>query len=149
MLAVGGRGALQRLREVARRRVRRVSGDTSGKPRRDLLEQPAVAVRIIERSEGAIAAILGIRAADPEPAKQVGLVRARVHDAGVVEHFTDLDAATEKLVADGLDVRNDQVQPLGGAGRRGGDVLAKDDRAPGARRRELNHPEVVTDGEVG
>ena len=93
--------------------------------------------------------MLGIRTADPEPPKQVGLVRAGVHAAGVVEHLADLDAATEQLVAGGLDVGDDQVQALGGAGCRRGDVLAEDDRAPGARRRELDHAEVVTGVEVG
>jgi hypothetical protein len=38
--------------------------------------------------------MLGIRTADPEPPKQVGLVRAGVHAAGAVEHLADLDAAT-------------------------------------------------------
>jgi len=66
-----------------------------------------------------------------------------------VEHLADLDAATEQLVAGGHDVRDDQVQALGGAGRRRGDVLAEDDRASGARRRELDHTKVVTGGEVG
>ena len=93
--------------------------------------------------------MVGIRTADPEPPKQVGLVRASVHAVGVVEHLADLDAATEQLVAGGLDVGDDQVQALGGAGCRRGDVLAEDDRAPGARRRELDHAPVVTVGEVG
>ena len=73
--------------------------------------------------------MLGIRTADPEPPKQVGLVRASVHAAGVVEHLADLDAAIEQLVAGGLDVGDDQVQALGGAGCCRGDVLAEDDRA--------------------
>ena len=77
--------------------------------------------------------MLGIRTADPEPPKQIGLVRAGVHVAGVVEHLADLDAATEQFVAGGLDVGDDQVQSLGGAGRRRGDVLAEDDRAPASR----------------
>jgi len=34
---------------------------SSGKPRRDLLEQPSVAVRITERGERAVAGMLGIR----------------------------------------------------------------------------------------
>ena len=54
--------------------------------------------------------MLGIRTADPEPPKQVGLVRASVHAAGVVEHLADLDAASEQLVAGGCDVGDDQVQ---------------------------------------
>ena len=93
--------------------------------------------------------MLGIRAADPNPPKQVGLVRAVVHAAAVVEHLADRDAATEQFVAGGLYVGDDQVQALGGAGCRRGDILAEDHRAAGARRRELDHAEVVTAGEVG
>src|SRR3984893_15985727 len=93
--------------------------------------------------------MLGIRTANPAPPKQVGLVRASVHAAGVVERLADLDAATEQLLAGGRDVGDDQVQALGGAGCCRGDVLAEDDRAPGARRRELDHAEVVTVVVVG
>ena len=57
--------------------------------------------------------------------------------ARVVEHLADLDAAIEQLLAGGFDVGDDQVQALGGAGRRRGDVLAEDHRGAGARRREL------------
>ena len=56
--------------------------------------------------------MLGIGTADPEPPEQIGLVRAGIHAAGVVEHLADLDAAAEQLVAGGLDVGNDQVQSL-------------------------------------
>ena len=90
--------------------------NTPGQPRRDLLEQPAVAVRIAERSERTIAAMVGIRATDSNPSKQVGLVRASVRTAGAVEDLADLDAPTEQLFAGGLDVRDDQVQALGGTG---------------------------------
>ena len=145
-----GRRTPQRARQIVRRREGRRRGvDATGQPRRDLLEQPAVAVRITERGERAVAAMLGIRTADPEPPKQVGLVRASVHAGGVVEHLADLDAATEQLVAGGLDIGDDQVQALGRAGCRRGDVLAENDRAPGARRRELDHAEVLTAVEVG
>ena len=43
--------------------------------------------------------MLGIRTADPEPPKQVGLIRAGVHAAAVVENLGDLDAASQQLVA--------------------------------------------------
>src|ERR1700720_276029 len=66
-----------------------------------------------------------------------------------MKHFADLDAATEQLGADGLDVGNDQVQALRGAGSSRGDVLAENDRAAGARRRELDHAEVVLVSVVG
>ena len=87
--------------------------------------------------------MLGIRTADPEPPKQVGLIRAGVHAAAVVENLADLDPATQQLVAGGSDVGDDQVQALGGAGCCSGDILAENDRASGARRRELDHAEVV------
>jgi hypothetical protein len=41
--------------------------------------------------------MLGIRTADPDPSKQVGLVRASVHAGVVVERFADLDAAIEQF----------------------------------------------------
>jgi hypothetical protein len=89
-----------------------------------------------------------IRTAGPTPPEEIGLVRAGVH-AVAVEHLAHLDAATAELVAGGRDVGDDQVQALSGARRRRGDVLAEDDRAPGAGRRELDHAEVVTAGELG
>src|SRR5271163_5294827 len=92
--------------------------------------------------------MFGIWAADTNASEQVGFVLAGVY-ACVVEHFADLDAAIEQRFAGGLEVGDDQVQALGGAGRRRGDVLAENDGTPGARRRELDHAEVVTGGEVG
>ena len=150
VLAVRGFRTPKRARQIARRSERRRRGvDPAGQPRRDLLKQPAVAVRIAERSERAVAATLGIRTADPQPPKQVGLVLASVHVAASVEYLADLDAAAAQFLAGGIDVGDDEVQALSGAGCRGGDVLAKDDRARGARRRELDYAEVVTGGEVG
>jgi hypothetical protein len=67
-----------------------------------------------------------------------------------MEYLGDLDAAAEQLVAGGIDVGDDQIQTLSGAGCCCGDVLAEDDRAPGARRRKLDHAEVaIVGGEVG
>src|SRR5260370_28674021 len=93
--------------------------------------------------------MLGIRTADPAPPKQVGLVWASVHAAGIVEHIADLDAATEQLVSGGRDVGDAQVQALGGARCCRGDVLAAYARAPGSRRRELVHAEGVPLAVVG
>src|SRR5882724_11916521 len=150
VLAVRGCRTSERGRELSRRGEGRVVGvHPSGQSRGDLLKQPAVAVRIFERGERAVAAVLGIRTANPDPPKQIGLVRADVRVAGAVEHLADLDAATEQLVAGGLDVGDDQVQSLGGAGCRRGHVLAEDDRGRGAKGSELDHAEVVTGGEVG
>jgi hypothetical protein len=39
--------------------------------------------------------MLGVSTAHAEPAKQVRLVRASVHVAGVVKHLADRNAATE------------------------------------------------------
>ena len=67
----------------------------------------------------------------------------------MVERLADRDAAIEQFLAGGVDVGNDQVQALGGAGCRRGDVLAEDDRGRRAGRRELDDAEVVAGGEVG
>src|SRR5690242_9446173 len=93
--------------------------------------------------------MLGIHTADSAPPKKVGLVAAVVHAISVVEHLGRVDALCDEFFARGLDVGDYQVQALGGAGCRRGDVLTEDDRAPGARRRELDHAEVVTVAEVG
>jgi hypothetical protein len=50
-----------------------------------------------------------------------------VNVAGVVKHLANLDTATKQLVTGCLDVGDDQVQALGGARCRRGDVLAEDD----------------------
>ena len=55
----------------------------------DFLKQPAIAVRITERGVRAIAAMLGMRTADPNTPEQVGLVRAGMDVAGVVERLAD------------------------------------------------------------
>ncbi len=59
MLTVGGRRAPHRARQVARRPKRRRGSVEAprGKPGRDFLEQPAVAVRIAERGIGTIGGI--------------------------------------------------------------------------------------------
>jgi hypothetical protein len=60
-----------------------------------------------------------------------------------MEDVADLNAATEQILAGSLDVGDDQIKPLGGSGRSRRDVLAEDDRAPGARQGELNHAKVL------
>src|SRR5580698_4881649 len=143
VFAVGGRCAPKRARQVAygsegcRGRI-----DAAGQSGGDLLQQPAVAVGIAERGEGAIAAMLRVCAADSQPSEQVRLVRAGKLITGV-EHFADRGAVAEQFGACRSDVRDDQVESLGRARSSRGNVLAEDHRAPGARRRELNDPEVV------
>src|SRR5262249_3204959 len=135
--------APKRARQIVRRGEGRRRGvDAAGQPRCDLLEQPAVAIGIMERGERTVAAMLGVAAADPMSTKQVRFVRASVYTGRVMEHFADLYAATKQLFASSLDVGDDQVQALGGTRCCRSDVLAEDDRAPGARRRELHNVEV-------
>src|SRR5690348_14176961 len=92
--------------------------------------------------------MLRIGTADSDFSKQVGLVGACEDVVAAMEHFAYLDAAIEQVFAGGFDVGDDQVQALGGARRRRGDVLAEDDRAPRAFRRKLDTAPVVTVGEV-
>ena len=70
-------------------------------------------------------------------------------DRSFVEDLPDLDTAGEELLSRSLDVGHDQVQALGRPGRRRCELGAELDRAPGARRRELDDPEAVVEGEVG
>ena len=67
----------------------------SREPLPDLLHQPAVAVGIAEGEECSVATTIRIRTRDPEPPKQVGLIRAGVYAAGIVEDLTCRDAARE------------------------------------------------------
>ena len=65
-----------------------------------------------------------------------------------VEHLADLDTEVDELVAGGLDIGDDQVQALRGAGHGRREVRAELDRAVRARRRELDDAEVLTAGPV-
>ena len=105
VLPVRGLRAPQGLRQVARRRVRRVAGHTPGEPRRDLLQQPAVAVRVAERHERRVTAPLRIGAARP-----CFGVEAVVAAAGVMEDLARVDPLSDELVARRLDVGDDKVE---------------------------------------
>src|SRR6185295_18443822 len=83
------------------------------------------------------------------PPKQVRLVRTGVHAAGVVEHLADLYSAPKQFFARGLDIRDDQVHALRGTRCCRRDILTEDHRAPRARRRELQHAEVISTVVVG
>src|ERR1051325_6734810 len=93
--------------------------------------------------------MVGIDTADSTPAKQVGLVRASVLARSIVKYFADVDAFRNEFLARSLDIGDDQVESLGRARRRAGNVLAKNDREPGARRGKLHHVVVVTMFELG
>jgi len=78
VLAVCGRRTPKRARQIVRRREsrgRRVYA--TGQPRRDFLEQPAVAVRITERSERPVAAMLGIASVAILPSVKCSAKRKR------------------------------------------------------------------------
>ena len=67
----------------------------------------------------------------------------------VVEHLARLDAVRRELVARGLDVGDDQVQALRRPGRGRVSFVPNWIEHAGARRRELDDPEAVVDGDVG
>src|SRR5207248_2524510 len=71
--AMGMLRAPKRARQIAHRRERRRREiDPTLEPLRDLLEQPAVAVRITERGKRAVAATRGIRTAGPTSPEYIG-----------------------------------------------------------------------------
>jgi hypothetical protein len=74
-----------------------------------------------------MAAMLGICTDEADTPEQVRLVLAVIRTSRVVEHVADLHATTEQFRVGGLDVGDDKIQALSGAGRRGSDVLAEDD----------------------
>jgi hypothetical protein len=89
------------------KRVARVSSVfplPARKSRSDLLEEPAVAVRIAERCIREIGATFRVRA------------RKKLTPLAV-EHLTDLDAAADEILARRVDVGDDQFHALSGAGR--------------------------------
>ena len=65
-----------------------------------------------------------------------------------VEHLADLGTAGGEFAVRSLNIGNDQVQALGRAGRGRRDLRAELDRALRARRRELDDPDAVIEGEV-
>src|SRR6266508_964749 len=92
------------------------------KARRDLLKQPAVPVWIFKRSKREVGTTFRIAPNDPRVLHGV-VERA----AGVVEDLADVDAASDQVLAGGVDVIHGEDQlRRAKPGRR--DSLAKDDR---------------------
>src|SRR6266851_349542 len=89
------------------------------KARRDLLDQPAVAVRVAERDERAVALVIRSRAGYPPPGP------------GVVEYLAHLGAAAGELGPGRVDVGDGQLQAVCRARCGRGDPGAEDDRALG------------------
>src|SRR5262245_56947261 len=78
--------------------------DSAGQTSRDLLQQPAIAVRVVKRCERAIRSVIGCGPADAT-AGAIGLeLSARRF---WVEHFADVDAAGDEFLACSLDVGDD------------------------------------------
>src|SRR5262249_44628519 len=95
---------------------------SSGKSGRDLLEQPAVAVRVAERDERTVAGVFGGRPAE-STARAIGLELSARRPS--VEHLAGLDTAGDEFVTRSLDVGDDEVEALGRARRGGRDLGAE------------------------
>ena len=110
----------------------------AGKPRLDLLEQPAVPVRILERGKRVVGTTFRVAPADAWVLH--GVVEGA---AGVVENLAHVDAAGDQVVAGGVDVVHGQDQAVHRARLGGRDSLAEDDRGLRTGRSELYRPEVL------
>src|SRR5215475_2755489 len=102
----------------------------------NLLHHPQVAVRVVELGEGHVALPLRLRARVP-------------HAVADVPHVADLHAATAQLVAEGDDVRDDEVHATVRAGR---DAVLHADTEPDRASRtgwgDLHDPDVLADRRV-
>jgi hypothetical protein len=78
---------------------RAASSDPAREPRRDLLDQPRVAVGIVEGAERPVTGALRVAAGLP---RLDGKRRA-------VPHITHVDATADELVMGRLDVRGDEA----------------------------------------
>ena len=109
--------------KVGQSRHVQAAESSSGKSRLDLLEQPAVAVRIAERSPRAIGVTVRIR-------PRYASLRPGYMEAGVeMEHLAHVDAMSDKLGARCLDVIDDEERSLNRARYRRRDPFAEDDGA--------------------
>src|SRR5690349_18454997 len=94
-------------------------------PRRDLLKQPGVAVRVAERRVREVRAPRGVR----ECGRLLLLL-----------HLADVDAAAQEILTGGVDVLNREVQPVEGPWLHRGEALPDMDRAARVWRRQLHQP---------
>src|SRR4051812_48567924 len=114
----------------------RSGSSAAGQALGDLLEPPAVAVRIAERGERAVAGPLRIWTV------------AGFLTRGAMEHLADVSAALDELRSSFLDVGDDQIHVLSRSGSRRGKPGADVDRAGRAGGSELDHAKAVVGGEV-
>src|SRR4029077_430433 len=104
----------------------------------DLLEQPAVSVRILERGKREIGTTLWIATGDAWVFSS-----AVERTAGVLEYFADFCATSDQIVAGGLDVIDGERQTLHRARFWRRHSFTEDDRGGRVVRRELNDTEIV------
>src|SRR5262249_9187006 len=101
--------------EVCYRRVAgRIRVYTAGEPRRYLLEQPGIAVRVAKDGERSVAGALRL---DPGDASVGSRGFELTAGSARMEDLTDFRAAPNEFGTGGPDVGHDEVQALGGAGR--------------------------------
>src|SRR4051794_39674834 len=97
--------------------------DAAGGPRGDLLEQPAVALGVVEAGVRRVGASLGVV---PGGAALVPDVEAAAEAAaGVVEDLAHVGAPSDQGVTGDVDVVDGQEQAVERAGERGGDPGAE------------------------
>src|SRR5262245_19092297 len=116
----------------------------AGKPRLNFLEQPAVSIGIFERSKREVGTTLWI-------ATSYAWVFSGAVEwtADVLEYFADFCAASDQIVAGGLDVIDGQRETLHRARFRRQHSFTKNDRGEVVMRRELNDAEIVALFEIG
>ena len=112
--------------------------DPAREPGGDLLQQPGVAVRVLERGVGMVAAPLRIQAGHRRMSRAVDM-----------EDFAHVDTTADELGARRLDIGDDEKEPARGTWRGRCDTLAEVNRGGGAWRGELHAPERIADNEVG
>jgi hypothetical protein len=115
---------------------------SSGKSRRDLLEEPAVAIRIIEGGKREVRATLRVVAGGAPFTACVQEITLEM------EGITDVDAVRGELGACGVDVIDHEERSLDGSRRRARKPLAEHDRAWRSRRSHLHQAPVFAGGEV-
>jgi hypothetical protein len=106
---------------------------SAGTPCRDLLDNPGIAVWIVEGEERPVTRALGVRAFNPR------LRRER----RAMPHVAHLDTTTDQILMSRYDVGYDE-RTRGGTRSGCGYSLAERDRAPRARRRELDDANAVS-----
>ena len=125
--------------KLCQRRDVEVAESSSGKPRLDLLEQPAVAVRIAERGVRAVGATVAGRG----PARR-GPPKAVKWNASLTSTPRPMSSARAASMSD-----TTRYRFLDRARRGRRDSLAEVDRARRAGRCHLHHPPVLAAGEIG